>query len=396
MQRPDPLNIEAVLDIIELANRPTPSGEGLMTGLCEIMARRAPVDRVQVAFQSIHPLIHIGVFEWHPDREPSWRPIPRTMMGSELDEVYLRSPMYVLREVTPEVRCRLTDPSQVGRFGVTPELAAQGYTDYFGLCMEQPVAGKPTLTVATRAPGGFTDAHLAALRSIWWAFQGPATRQHWYALAKTIAQTYIGTRSGARVVDGEIHRGDLQRIQAVVWFSDLRGFTRLSDTGGEAALIAALNDYFDAMGGAVSEGDGEILKFIGDAVLAVFPYEREAEAPGACARAMASARRGLAALDALNAEREASGDAPLRCGIGLHRGELVYGNIGTEERLDFTVIGRAVNLASRVEGLCGQLGEPLLATAEVAAHCGQPTISRGAFKLKGIADEVEIYGLVLT
>jgi adenylate cyclase len=208
--------------------------------------------------------------------------------------------------------------------------------------------------------------------------------------ARTLLETYVGRQAGARVLDGVIKRGMGETIRAVVWLCDLRGFTSLSEQLPRDALIEILNEYFGRMCAAIESAGGEVLKFIGDALLGIFPVPADDPA-AACARALGAAEKAQEALATFNAERTAAGKAPIDYGIALHVGDVMYGNIGGENRLDFTVIGPAVNLAARIEGLCGELRRPVLLSAGFVAASGLPARSLGTFPLKGLAEPQAVY-----
>jgi adenylate cyclase len=210
-------------------------------------------------------------------------------------------------------------------------------------------------------------------------------------IARTVLETYVGQEAGRRVLGGEIRRGHYQHRAAVIWLCDLRGFTALSETLAGGAVVALLNDYFERMAAAVRGHDGEILKFVGDAMLAVFPTMPDGPA-AACRAALAAAHDARAAMAAWNAVRAARGDPPLHFGIALHLGEVVSGNIGGTDRLDFTVIGAAVNRAARIEALTGPLGHPVLVSETVAQHAG-PLRSCGRHRLRDVAEQVELFTL---
>lgn len=239
---------------------------------------------------------------------------------------------------------------------------------------------RSVLVFATDDPAGFTDAHLRVLHTAAWGMNATSRGIRWRALCHILARVYIGPQTGPRVLNGHLQRGDLERRHAVVWFSDVRGFTAMSVELAPEAVVERLNVVFEHVGRAVVREGGEILKFIGDGVLAVFPYASEADAADASRRARRAAVECLARLP-----------SEVAIGIGLHRGELAYGNIGASDRLDFTVIGATVNLASRIEGLSGRVGESLLAS-EAVAGC-EPDAWRpvGEHALKGVPGLTRVY-----
>jgi len=208
----------------------------------------------------------------------------------------------------------------------------------------------------------------------------------------TLLDTYVGRSAGRRVLDGVIKRGMSETIRAVVWACDLRGFTELSERLPNEELVVLLNDYFGAMTDAVARQGGEVLKFIGDALLAIFPLS-EAEQETTAGRALAAASEAVATMRKLNEERDRAGRPLIRFGLALHVGEVLYGNIGGAERLDFTVIGQAVNLAFRIEGLTKELGRDVLLSREMATLCEEAVEPLGMFPLKGGSADQAIYAL---
>ena len=194
-------------------------------------------------------------------------------------------------------------------------------------------------------------------------------------------RTYLGRDAG-------------EEVHSVVWISDLRDSTSLADSLSRVAYLATLNQYFDCVAGAVLDNGGEVLKFIGDAVLAIFPIgSRDDPHPAACLQAMQAVRQARESMDRLNQSRAAHAEPPLRFGIGLHRGDITYGNIGTSKRLDFTVIGAAVNEVSRIEGLCRALGRPVLMSSAFAESVPSGLVSLGPQTLRGVTGQQEIFTL---
>jgi adenylate cyclase len=211
-------------------------------------------------------------------------------------------------------------------------------------------------------------------------------------MAETLLDTYLGRDAGRRVLGGLIKRGDGVTIAAALWYCDLRGFTAMSENMPRDAVIEALNSYFECMAGAVHKY-GDFLKFIGDAMLAIFPIADDLDRDRACLTALSATEDALGAIAKLNAERVAAGALALEVGIALHTGAVMYGNIGAPDRLDFTIIGPAVNLVTRLEQKCVELGRPLLASAPFASPCGSRLVPVGRTRLRGILAEQEIYGL---
>jgi len=205
-------------------------------------------------------------------------------------------------------------------------------------------------------------------------------------------EAYLGRRSAARVMGAPLRRNVGETIQAALLYADLRGFTAMSEANPPAIVIAALDAWFDRIAGAVHAFGGEVLKFIGDGILAIFPVTADGPraASEAALRAVIAAKAGMAHLDS---ERSRQGLAPLPFGAALHLGEIFWGNIGAADRLDFTAIGPAVNLASRLEGLCRPLGKPILVSGALAAETGMPLIALGMHGLRGIASPCAVFTL---
>jgi len=236
------------------------------------------------------------------------------------------------------------------------------------------------MTLASDAPGGFADAHMEILHALRNALAARMEIQYLRYLNRVLMDTYVGATAGRKVLAGAIKRGSSETIRAVIWFCDLKGFTALSEDLAAPQLLDTLNRYFEAVTTAIEAHDGEVLKFIGDAVLAIFQ-------PGAGRDRDAAIRALAAAQQALRALREANREAgsAAECGIALHFGDVLYGNVGGRRRLDFTVIGPAVNLASRLESLTRKLARPVVVSASFAAVHGGAFAELGAHSFKGIA-----------
>ncbi len=283
------------------------------------------------------------------------------------------------------LRCRLEHAAEI-EFDLLRRLAAAGATDYLMVALDEPRFGTAWIAFASRRAGGFGDDDVRLLSGI-----APLLSLRVQLIAAQLAsesllEVYLGKNASRRVLEGAFRRGGGEEIEAAIWFCDMRGFTALSDRIPAREVVAILDAYFEVLAAAVEEQGGEILKLIGDAMLAVFPVGATGAAHG-CSRALAA---GLAALESVRAWRERSGLC-VELGIALHIGRVMYGNIGGRERLDFTVIGASVNEVCRVESLAKELGVPLLMTAEVAAALGRDdVVSLGFHTLKGVGERREI------
>jgi adenylate cyclase len=249
------------------------------------------------------------------------------------------------------------------------------------------------VTFATDARGGFAASDIARLERLGLGLSLVLECIAWQHIAGALLEVYLGRQAGARVLAGDIKRGSGESRRAVIWVSDLRGFTRLSDRLPGERVIDILNRALEGQVAAIHAQGGEVLKFIGDGVVAIFPIADVELAPAACASALAAARAALADNAAFNRDLAASPEnATLAMVAVLHVGEVFYGNIGCQDRLDFTVIGPAVNVASRLERLAKSLDRRLLVTADFVAAgrlAGLPSL--GAHPLRGLTDPVEVF-----
>src|SRR5438034_3523457 len=248
-------------------------------------------------------------------------------------------------------------------------------------------------TWATSHPTGFTDEQIATIVWLVPALAACSESRSLHGMLKGLLSIYLGPQAGSRVLAGTIKRGEGETIAAAIWLCDLRDFTLLSETLPSDEMIRLLDDYFEIMAGPVSEHGGEVLKFIGDAMLAIFPIVDDLDRDRACRTALAAAEEALARLASANLARRARGEREIDLGLALHTGPVMYGNIGAPERLDFTVIGPAVNLTARIPGLCRPLGRKILASARFASPCGSELVSLGHHQMRGLAQPQEIFGL---
>jgi len=276
--------------------------------------------------------------------------------------------------------------------------AKNGATEYFLQLINFPDRSLPTedqegivLSWISSAPGGFTDEDLELLRMIQLPLCAQLKNLTHRRLVDDIMDAYLGSYSGKRVHDGQIQRGDGDIIDAVILFCDLRGSSKLAEHYDLKGFLDVLNDYYEITAGAVIEGGGEVLRYIGDASLAIFPLERYETKENACRSALEVALNAVRRGERVNGDRRGRGEPPIEFGIGLHIGTVMYGNIGTPERIEFTVIGQAANEAARIEAKCKDLEETILVSDSFAGSIPSSWRSHGPFELRNIGRPIEIF-----
>ena len=389
--------VEVFVDALVERRRDHPTAAALLAALGPgLVARGLPLWRLGSSIETLHPEVVATSTAWYraTGRAEATR-WPREFARTVED---LNSPLRITFRDEIPWRRRLDDASpEAEAFPLLAEFRARGATDYLACPLRFASGPFNALTWTTDRPGGFTDDALAALerltRRLAPVFEAQALRE----AQVTLLDTYVGRRSGRRILgDGWIGRGSGEAIEAVVWLCDLRGSTALAEALPRPEWLALLNAYFDRMTAAIEAHGGEVLKFIGDGVLALVPLAA-ATAAGrreTCRRALAAALDARAAIAGLNRERAAADRVSIGFGVALHLGEVIYGNVGAARRLDFTVVGPAVNLVSRIEALNPQLGRWLLTSAAFAAACaGCPLESLGAFGLRGTRATHELFTL---
>jgi adenylate cyclase len=300
---------------------------------------------------------------------------------------YIGSPANEIHDGAAEVRENLERPGR--QHAVYDEMRAKGLTDYVAWPLYHTLGKRHIVTFATDRPGGFDAAHIASLKGLLPVLALVSEIRIKNRLARTLLETYVGTHAGELILAGATRRGSGTTVHAAIMICDLRDFTRISDNWPRDDVIDLLNDYFDAMSEPIVRHGGEILKFIGDGLLAIFPLS----APGACANLLRAVSEARQAMAALNEGNSVTGRAPLNYGIGVHVGDVMYGNIGSRARLDFTVIGPAVNMASRLETLTKQLGRTvILSRAFADAVAGEFELERiGEHPVRGFSEPVELF-----
>ena len=307
---------------------------------------------------------------------------PYAVLESDL---FKNSPVGEVYRTSKPVRLRLCDPDFQSDYNIVEDLRAEAASDYVIQPLFFSNGEIHAISWSTQRPGGFSDDELAAFDAVAPPFARATEIYCLRRTAVTFLDTYVGHGAGARILSGHIKRGDVQEIDAVILAADLRGFTGYTASHDGAQVVERLNAFFDILVAPITERNGEVLKFTGDGLLAIFPFEREADLGQRCRDAL------NAAQDAIEALTGAPGtDEVIRCGIALHPGRVLFGNVGSDSRLDFTAIGEAVNMAARLEAVAGELGRGILVSAEFADAEGGDYEAVGEFKLKGFDGERKV------
>lgn len=364
----------------------------LVQGWCEaLVACDLPVDRFFMATRTLHPQAFGYGVRWV--REQGEVALGRAL-HDDMAQHRATSPIDVIVATGAPLRFRLDDGLVAG-WSDLEALRDLGYTDWYAQVTH--FQGRPVgpMAYTTRRAGGFTQAHLDVIDAVSPALDVLIQVRGQRDVMMTVLSTYLGADAGGRVLAGQVRRGDGQQINAALWMSDLRDFTGLADRLPMAELLSLLNDAFERQVEAVQSNGGEVLKFIGDGMLAIFPVTAQRTPAVACASALTAARSCVAAIGTLNAARETAARPLVRMGLALHFGDVMFGNIGGRDRLDFTVIGPAVNRSARLEALSKPLGRQVLASAEFAALCAEPLEPLGTHPLKGVEGTHPVFAVPL-
>jgi adenylate cyclase len=379
------------------------STSALVDGFCQrLVAAGVPLARAWFSSTGLHPERRASTIVWQDGRI-----IDQASFGYAQMQMptWLDSPFrHMMDRREPRMRRRLVGEHAVLDFVVLRELRDAGFTDWlalfygFGWAHEHRVDDPLGLVTswATRRTEGFDDDDLATIEELSGTLALAAKASTTSDTAREVLATYLGRDPATRVIAGHVRRGAVGRMAAVILYADLRGFTDFTDVAAPEEVTRRLNGYFDCAGAAIAVGGGEILKFLGDGILAVFLPPAGADSSAVAAAALDTARTLLAAVAELNAAEATAGHPALPVDVVLHAGDVTYGNVGTSERLDFTVIGPAVNEAARLEGLCKHLGRTLLVSdAFVRAAPGlRGTLrSLGVHRLRGVREPREVFGL---
>nr|WP_255726570.1 adenylate/guanylate cyclase domain-containing protein [Microvirga sp. ACRRW] len=374
----------------------------ILHGFCRRMLEAGlPINRVNMIIDTLHPIYEGRAFRWRKD-QADIEPVVeygRTNEG-EAAESWRRSTYYHLFHTGDDLLRRRIGPRHPADFVILDELREEGQTDYLALAHR--FAAEGTIgevdcfysSWTTDAVSGFADEEITILRDLAAPLALAMKCASLVRITETLVTTYLGRDAGRRVLSGRIARGVTDRIQAVLWFSDLRGFTSVTETAEPEQIIPFLNDYAETIVSSIHDAGGDVLKLIGDGTLAIFTAENAAQA---CRCALEAERRMRAGIHSLNKERAAA-DLPVTDAyLALHIGEVFYGNIGSQDRLDFTVVGPAVNEASRIAALCRSVERDILVSSAFYSAASEKDqenfVSVGRYALRGVKRPQELFTL---
>ncbi|MCX7305306.1 MAG: adenylate/guanylate cyclase domain-containing protein [Hyphomicrobiales bacterium] len=365
--------------------------DNILTQMCKrLIDEGVPVARTTLHVRTLNPQWMGARMLWRRGLDAA----ELSMFGYGIEDTsqFQNSPIAELYRGASEVRQSLEAIAADGSdYPLYKELKAEGYTDYVAWSIEHTLGKRHVVTFATDVPGGFDDSQLAYLRDLLPALALVSEIRVKNRLARTLLETYVGPYASELILAGSTTRGSGTTVGAAILICDLRDFTAISDAWPRDDVIDLLNDYFDAMCGPIEKHGGEILKFMGDGLLAIFPLSN----PNAGLDLLAALGEAQAAMRELNDKNVQAGQKPLGYGIGVHVGDVMYGNIGSKARLDFTVIGPAVNVASRIESLTKLVNRKVLVSRAFADLAGSTAglYSLGVYPVKGLTEPIEVLAL---
>ena len=394
MNKADSIERDSVVDSVAdwLMNQALAGGDtvpDLLLGCCErLRASGVPVWRANMSYRTLHPQFQGLTIIWtHPDNLE----ISKFPHSDTISEEFRRSPHYdMLQTLIPYLRRHLVGPEALLDYPVLTELRDAGGTDYLAFITAFNADGTDGMvgSWATDRPGGFTNQHIASLMRIQRRLGVACKVIIREQTARNVVSAYLGPSSAEKVLAGQIKPGDGEAIRTALWYSDLRDSTEMAERMEPENFLADLNAYFSCSAGSVIKRGGQVLNLIGDAMLAIFPVgDAFSSERAACTAALAAACDATSMMAEVNKTRETH----LRFGVGLHIGDVIYGNIGTTQRLQFTAVGRAVNQVARLESLTKQLSDPIIASASFQEQTPSNWARLGDFQLRGIGGETTVY-----
>lgn len=372
---------------------------GLLEGYCDRLAGAGvPLLRVAVGTEVFHPTLDARGVRWRRGRGVEREEFTREQAEASRDD-WGRTPFFQLIESgSLELRRRIGENYEQGEFELLDELVREDMTDYLAFMVRYGPGSTlgviPGLVIShtTDREGGFADGEVESLRRLTQVLALAYKNAISVHTGRSLLGTYLGTDPARRMLEGAILRGKAETMNAVLWFSDLQGFTKIADTAPRDQVLELLNDYADCLVSTIATHGGEVLKFIGDGILAMFPLGDDSP----CGRALDAAEAALGQVDRLNLRRSAAGLPSTGIHLALHVGEVLYGNIGSRERLDFTMVGPAVNEVARIEAMCRSLDQPVVTSAAFAAAAGEQRrrlVSLGRYALRGVRRPEELFAL---
>jgi adenylate cyclase len=390
----DAAAVDRIADWLVDGARPMRPAPDLAKELCDrLLAAGVEIERGMIYIATLHPNVLGRRFVWLRGAEKVQVDVAN--LSLETNPAFFNSPTAETMRTGRTIRVKLEDPPQPGEYEVYQEFREHGCTDY--LCQPLPFINgeNHVVTWTTKRKGGFTRSEIGAMKAV----RTPLARvAEVYALRRTatnLLDTYVGHSAGEKILGGRIRRGDTESIHAAILMADLRGFTAMADTMQGADLIALLNEFFGRLVTPIREHGGEVLKFMGDGLLAIFSTTDGRSEAEVCYAAVDAAREAGLSLAKFNQEREGLGDTPLHSVTTVHVGDVLYGNIGGADRLDFTAIGPAVNMAARLEALAKQMNRRMVVSAAVARYAPPGwLVSLGRHQLRGFRTAEEVFGLV--
>jgi adenylate cyclase len=376
----------ALLRWLNEEGRFAPDTKTLLRTLCDkLVASGVPLARSSFHVRTLHPEFRGISRIW---RRGEMTEIRTPRHGIEYATDYVGSPVQHISETGEWLDIRLDEGSD-RRFPILATLRGQGITHYVMAPLEFSNRIVNAMSWASDAPGGFAANDLALFRDLVPVFVPIFEAKALRRISTELLKTYVGRDPGERIAAGDVQRGDVHQLKAAMLLADLRGFSILTDNFPEARVVELLNAFFDLVVPGIVAGGGEVLKYVGDAVIAIFPVTEDGSPEESCRAAFAAAQHAFAALAAAPPEIRQH----IAFDIALHCGDAAYGNIGSGNRLDFTAIGRDVNILSRLELLCKVVGRPLLMTDVFAAELAEPVFEIGHFELRGFRRHQPVFGL---
>jgi adenylate cyclase len=383
----------------------------LFDGFCQrLVIAGVPLWRAFAGMRTLHP--QWGGYGYIWSRQLNAIQPRQFERGDAYEQNILNSPIgYLIREAEASagggdpwrnLRRRLAGPAAQLDFPDLDQLAAAGATDYFAEIVRFGETDDPSrgtgigYSFATDRPGGFVDDDIMLLKAVLPVVSLAMMTHAGYTIASGLLAAYLGGDAGRRVHAGAVERGSVESIRAVLWYADIRAFTAIADSTPGPVVVELLGEVFETLTASLRPRGGQVLKFLGDGMLAIFPCE-DATRDEICRQALDAAAEAMTAVDRLNAAPREAGKPAVAVDLALHLGEVLYGNVGAVDRLDFTVIGPAVNEAARIEALCEPLDRKVLVSAELAAAVGASCrlVPLGHHELRGVREPREIYGLEL-